>query len=275
VYDPIPGCCETSGDCDDGNVCTVDGCPPANVASVDLTAASGDYVDLGQDTTPDNYINNFGTSSFTVEGWFYARSVPADYTGVFRAGQQGAFPQVAIQLRTGTTPWITTSVERNAGSGTAQVDAPLNYAANAAVTLNAWHHVALVLDRSASQLRTYLDGALISTAAVGWATTDTVNMPAGQASILGAARGTTQALFGYHDGYLDEIRIWSYARTGAEIAAEMGVEIASAPGLVHRWGFNEASGPAIDEPGTFDGTFVGGATRSTTVWPTLGDNQCD
>jgi len=44
---------------------------------------------------------------------------------------------------------------------------------------------------------------------------------------------------------------------------------------MHRWGFNEASGAAIDDPGTFDGTFVGAATRSTSQQPVLGDNQCD
>jgi hypothetical protein len=277
TFTPVPGCasCTTDAQCNDGSTCTADSCNMANDAAVDLGAASGDYVDLGQSAAANNYINNFGTSSFTIEGWFYARSVGTDLTGIFRAGQQGTAAQVAIQLRTGTSPWIATSVERSAGgAGTAQIDAPSAFAAAAAVTLNAWHHVALVMDRSAPQLRTYLDGALVGTATPAWNAADTVNMPAGQVSLLGAARSSTPALIAFLDGYVDEVRVWNFARTLAEIQADKNREIVAATGLVHRWGFNEATGPAIDDPGTFDGTFVGTAPRTTIVKPTFGDDLC-
>ncbi len=67
-------------------------------------------------------------------------------------------------------------------------------------------------------------------------------------------------------GLMDEVRIWDYARSQAEIQASLNTEITSAPGLVGRWGLNDATGttaansarPAI--PGTLVGTPVWSAS---------------
>ena len=162
---PIPGCtsCSTDAHCNDANDCTTDACSTANDAAADLRGAS-DYVNLGQDATANNFINNFGNSSFTVEGWFYADGLTANLTSLFRAGRQGAFPQVVVQLNNSSGNYLAGSVESNAGL---QVDTP-NTAAT--ITLNAWHHFALVVDRAGAQVRIYLNGNLGGTVAIpgGW-----------------------------------------------------------------------------------------------------------
>jgi hypothetical protein len=46
---------------------------------------------------------------------------------------------------------------------------------------------------------------------------------------------------GYFQGDLDEPRVWSVARTQAQIQASMDSEILAGSGLVARWGLNEAT----------------------------------
>jgi hypothetical protein len=47
----------------------------------------------------------------------------------------------------------------------------------------------------------------------------------------------------HFDGWLDEVRIWSVARSGAEILADMNQTlVGSEPGLVGYWSFEEGAG---------------------------------
>ena len=93
-------------------------------------------------------------------------------------------------------------------------------------------------------------------------------------TMLGATRDSAGALINNFNGRLDEIRIWNVARTQAQIMADKNKEIVAATGLVHRWGFNEASGNAIDDPGTYDGVMTSGATRITSNLPVFGNDLC-
>ena len=64
---------------------------------------------------------------------------------------------------------------------------------------------------------------------------------------------------------VDEVRIWSVARTAAQIAASKNIEITGAQaGLMGRWGLNEGSGTsAADSSGNgITGTLVGTPTPS-------------
>lgn len=61
-------------------------------------------------------------------------------------------------------------------------------------------------------------------------------------------------------GWIDEVRLWSVARTAAEIVAAKDAPITSAqPGLVSVWGFD---GDPLDAVGDNGGVVVGGATFS-------------
>jgi hypothetical protein len=53
---------------------------------------------------------------------------------------------------------------------------------------------------------------------------------------------STGAPAGFFTGIIDEVRIWNYARSEAEINSTMYSEIPSATGLLGRWGLNEDGG---------------------------------
>ncbi len=77
-----------------------------------------------------------------------------------------------------------------------------------------------------------------------------VNRPARADSIAHAAIGTALnsqgVAAGYFAGTVDEVRIWNYSRTAAQIAAGRDREIASANGLLGRWSFNECCTDLVD-----------------------------
>ena len=82
---------------------------------------------------------------------------------------------------------------------------------------------------------------------------------------VGSALTTAGAAAGFFAGVVDEVRIWSVARTAAQIAAAKDTEITGAQaGLLGRWGLNEASGStAADSSGnTVTGALVGSPTRA-------------
>ncbi len=56
---------------------------------------------------------------------------------------------------------------------------------------------------------------------------------------------STGVAAGHFEGILDETRIWSVARTRAEIAADINDELESGSGLVARWGMGEGAGTTI------------------------------
>src|SRR5437667_105342 len=96
----------------------------------------------------------------------------------------------------------------------------------------------------------------------GSSATAVVGQPArgdgiGQAA-LGTARTATGVASGFFAGTIDEARIWSYARTPAQIASAKGREIAGASGLLGRWGFNDCCGQPQDSSGNNQtGTLLG------------------
>jgi concanavalin A-like lectin/glucanase superfamily protein/slime mold repeat-containing protein len=273
---PIPGCASCTADyqCGDANGCTTDACSTSNDAAVSLPspAAVANRVDLalgsGSNAAPD-YVNFFGTGSFTIEGWVYTDGGAASLTGIFRGGQQGAFPQVVVQLTGTGNLQVAGSVESNVSGTQVDVVHPT------ALVANTWTHFALVVDRTTGnqQLRLHLNGGAPTSAAATALGTNPVSFAS--QSMIGAARLDTGAVGLPFDGRLDEIRIWNYARTQAETAADMNREIATAPGLAHRWSFNEGTlVTAADSAGGITGTLAGAATWSTTGLPVFGSDSC-
>jgi len=75
---------------------------------------------------------------------------------------------------------------------------------------------------------------------------------------------------------MDEVRVWNYARSAADIAAAKDPQdFLTAPGLVGRWGLDTGAGTnALDTSGNAnDGTLVNGPTWSAGA-PALPAVQC-
>ena len=106
------------------------------------------------------------------------------------------------------------------------------------VTTNAWHHAAATYDGTTWRL--YLDGVLDRSLVVGAFNPEATSL---QHAAIGSALTSTGVAAGFFAGTIDEVRIWSVARTGAQIRAGRDDEIGGpTAGLLGRWGLDEGAG---------------------------------
>ncbi|MCC7261409.1 MAG: response regulator [Candidatus Latescibacteria bacterium] len=134
---------------------------------------------------------------------------------------------------------------------------------NAALPLGQWCHLAMV--SGPGGMRIYLNGVLAgqngyegSFAAIG----------AGANNYLGKSNWSDNA---YFHGQLDEVRVWSMARSGAEIRAGMGQGLrGDEEGLVGLWNFD--AGDAADRsPRGHHGQLRGNARTAAAPFPGAGE----
>src|ERR1043166_3076190 len=107
-----------------------------------------------------------------------------------------------------------------------------------ALTLNRWHHLAVVFEASATQL--YLDGTLVGSAPY------TKGLAPG-----GAARHFMGSCSLYPNnsfhGELDEVRLWRVARTADQIRQDMNRALTGTEaGLAGLWNFDDHANPGRD-----------------------------
>jgi hypothetical protein len=134
---------------------------------------------------------------------------------------------------------------------------------DAVIANGAWHHAATTYDGNVFRL--YLDGNLEREKVVGRpvASSDTIGVA------LGSALNSAGTAAGFFQGLFDEVRIWNYARSMAEIQSTINTEIETPQtGLVGRWGLNEAAGGTVSGGA---GTGINGTIRGTGFsWNTPG-----
>ncbi len=127
---------------------------------------------------------------------------------------------------------------------------------------NTWYHAAVTFDGRMTW-RLYLNGSLENTLVVGHLPRWDNTSPLG----LGTSMTTGGTAQGFFDGTLDEVRIWNYARSEAEIQSAMNSQISDpTTGLAARWSLNEASGTTVSGSA---GTAVNGSIypiASPTGW---------
>ncbi len=146
------------------------------------------------------------------------------------------------------------------------------------VSLNTWHHVAMVVETTGSKL--YVDGVLASSAV--WSGAPTVATTT-QDVTLGEYAGNV-AGGKFFPGAIDEVRIWNGARSLAEIQAFKDTEIASMPScLMAYYKFSEGSADGVNtgvtalpdianafaDDGTLANFALTGTTGNWTTGPTL------
>jgi len=203
---------------------------------------------------------SLGLSTFTIEAWFNRRGPGA----AISTGTDGV---VAIPLAArGRDEGEADATDLNWFLGLRAADGVLvadfedaatgaNHpvAGTTPAPSGRWNHAAAVFDGATWRL--YLNGVLeAETPAAFTPRADSLAHAA-----LGTALDSTGAPGGFFDGSLDEVRLWSVARSGAEIQDGLKREITTGTGLVARYGLSEGTGAAIGDaqhPGAPAGTVV-------------------
>lgn len=212
-----------SNDCDQSPFyfgIAAEGAPPAS--ALDLGGPL-DYVTLADP--------KLGLSDCTIEAWFrHNNSSSGGYLITTRSSEAGpAGNWWAVSIGSGTTAGSVHFELAQAG-GTYTV---INTLPNSFL-INTWNHLAVV--RSGSLISIYINGELKITAVEpikrNWTTGYGIMRFGGWPNYNGA----------WFDGALDEVRIWTVARTQCEIQSNMNNEIHnSAVGLIGNYHFNHGS----------------------------------
>ncbi|MGD8451774.1 MAG: NosD domain-containing protein [Phycisphaerae bacterium] len=216
-----------------------------------LFDGENDYVVPGESWA----LDGLGQEDFTVEAWIWT----ADTGHSILVGNAGSEPQLWNFVIRGEAQGGVVRIRFESGDVEALCDGVTT------VTDSAWHHVAAVRRVGANgSLSVYVDGILDATIEV--------NSPpfvAYNQTYIG--REAYDSYKRWFNGAMDEVRIWSVARSGAEIAGNMYQTLnGTEPGLVGYWRFDESEGTtAADSTGGPDADLIG-----PPVW-VLQANDCN
>ena len=216
-----------------------------------LNAQNGLDFDGLDDQVNANPTGIVGTSNRTVEAW-----IKTSFNGSQR---------VIVDM--GTMP-VGTRFTFNVLNGLLRIEIG-GGGINSTVTVSDgnWHHVAATFDNAATtKYQLYVDGSPAGSGNIAQA----INTAAGTNFYI----GTRNDLVNRFLGLIDEVRIWNYARTQAQISADMNASYCSPqPGLVAYYKMNQgiAGGNnagltnVIDNSGSGNnGTLVGFALSGAT-----------
>jgi len=149
---------------------------------------------------------SFGTSSFTVECWMKSLPVTTTEILVSKSNSVGAGEAFKIELQPSgalrAVVWDNSSPSKLWETMTAVTSYP--------VTNDQWHHVAMVVDRTANKLSIYADGVERASSSIPSGFGSVFNTT----NVLRAGLSTTGGGF---TGTIDEVRIVNFARTAAQI----------------------------------------------------------
>jgi glucose/arabinose dehydrogenase/PKD repeat protein len=123
------------------------------------------------------------------------------------------------------------------------------------VPAGTWTHLAFTFDNAANLVRAFVNGAEVGQRGLD------KDMPDTSAPLRVGRHGyATQ----YFAGEIDEIRIWSFARSAGQIGADMNRQLSGAEaGLIAYWQFNEGSGQvAADKTANGNNWRLGNSTGS-------------
>ncbi|OGM33438.1 hypothetical protein A2803_04980 [Candidatus Woesebacteria bacterium RIFCSPHIGHO2_01_FULL_44_21] len=192
-------------------------------------------------------------SEGTIEFWFKPNDTGDGWQNMFGAGTGGADSMVIVyQLSDNTVRFWTSEF--------------LEFSATLSGSQTSWHHAAYTLSSSTHTL--YLDGVRQSLSYTTGSSSDliffddisfgTTGYTLGCGYTSGASCNSTEL----YEGSLDEVKIYNYARSAAQVAYDY-----NRGGPVGWWRFNECSGTtANDASGNgYNGTITIGATGEDMV----------
>jgi hypothetical protein len=176
------------------------------------------------------------TGNFVPGGGGGVQGVIVDY-GTFVTGQRFTFNVLwgnAIRLEVGGNG-ISGSIAVNDGS---------------------WHHVAAVYTTSGNTVKLYVDGVLDTQGSL----TVSTNTGTGTNVVIGRRIDNINNF----DGDIDEVRFYNFAKTQAQIAADMNSEFCSIPtGLVGYWKLNEGTANGTNTGNTNAADYSGNGNNGT------------
>lgn len=183
---------------------TISGSPTVNnfgpFLETDTTSGSGYFNGTGDYVTvPNNAAFDFGNADFTIEGWFYATSSSYTGAGLISKWNDLGNQRGWILMNRGTDGTVLFNYS------TTGSDYPGITFSNAALTVNAWTHLALV--RSGNTLTLYRNGLSMGSSNF----TATIYAPSAVQAIgcwFGGS-GTPEATSGFslYPGYMSNIRV--------------------------------------------------------------------
>jgi len=207
---------------------------------------SGNYVNMG-----DQAEFEFGADDFTVSAWIKANSFrfegDQDRCAIYKfdwGPGQGWFlgaskgTKLQFYIRDGSNWSYAAGISKTT------------------VTLNQWHHIVGI--KEGSSVKFYYDGSLIQTAS-----TSSVRTIPNTSQTLNVSKNSLTTGW---DGFIDEVKIYDYARTADQIKADYNARAGSigtsarlsnqqsainnfSSGLVGYWKMDEASGNVLDASG--------------------------
>ncbi|MAF11223.1 hypothetical protein CMK11_12295 [Candidatus Poribacteria bacterium] len=217
--------------------------PAAEPANLTLAVAGGvDYLDVGADSSLE-----LG-DEYTLEAWIRPAGSGAN------AGNGGAFIDREGEYMLAWWP-ADESIRYVAGN---HATLPWAWVHTGYTTpVGTWRHIALVASATDGAIRLYADGVEVYSADVAGTMTDAI--PASDNVRFGERQGVAESF----EGDIDEIRIWSVARSAAEILSThtrslTAGDVALSTGLVGYWNFDDGTASDLSA-NTNDGTFTGAA----------------
>ena len=226
-----------------------DDLPPA---TPDLAAALQLDGVAGFMNVPDSPGVRF-TNTFSVEAWINRATTGEQHSIAEKYGCPGATPNVGgYAFRVGADDKLTLWTLDDCNSGDAAIG-------TTSLEANTWYHVAGVWD--GAEILVYVNGVLDGVTFTGH------GPQPGDTPLKIGERGNGGTGF---NGVIDEVRLWSVARTPAQIDANMHrVLLAGQPGLAGYWRFDHGAGLlATDFSGSGNtGTLSNGAFRVVSTAP--------
>jgi VCBS repeat-containing protein len=212
----------------------------SNILTLD---GANDHVTITHDAA-------LNVANWTIESWFQTSAHGDTNAGRIVSKAAAGANGYALLISEGKLLAATN------GSGTPVITSPNTY------NDGAWHHTAATFN--GSTLKLYVDGALVQSGAVtSTPVQDTNNLT------IGHFKDGGNAAIQHFNGNIDEVRIWSTARSQVEIQQTLYEKAAGTEtGLIAQYSFdndNPASSGTVDNgQGTaaLDGTLTNGATIS-------------
>lgn len=216
-----------------------------------------DTLDMNDGNGVNNYLDFDDTTDFTLEAWIKNDTVSTEDAIISK--------KVTAQGTSDTGYTLMRWSDANGGNICLYIsdgtDAWSMCTSNTVTVANEWTHIVAVFDQdSATNSNIYVNGIPRKTSTSG--TIENVNSIANDVDFRVGSSGETTSVLDPFDGYIDEVKVYNYARTPAQIAWDYNRGAAAG-----WWKFDECTGATLyDSSGSNNhGTWGGNVSGVTSV----------